>query len=97
MSLDKVPKQPAKDAGKIRAPMRAEAFTLKKLLTNNDSQPFYVSFLKEMATKKGPWSEYYQFFLANMSGDIESMNAETKKYVEKMIKEIHEKYSEMMG
>lgn len=96
MNADQMPKAPRKNAAEIKHTHRPETFTLKRLLTSNDTKPFYISFLREQANKKGPWNEYYEFYRANMSGDVESMSSETRKYVEKMYKDIQEKYSEVI-
>lgn len=92
-----MPKAPAKDAGSIKPKMRPDTFTLHKLLTADETKTFYVSFLKDQANKKGPWREYFDFYKNNQSGDVESMSPDVRKYVEKMVKDIQDKYAEVMG
>lgn len=96
MSLDKMPKGPTKNMADIKPKYRPEPFTLQRLLTSDNAKPFYVPFLKELSTKKGPWREYFEFYLANLSGDVETMKPDTRKYAEKLVKEVHDKYSESM-
>ena len=96
MDLSKVPKGAKKDASEIKNTKTKEHFTLMKMLTNDGTQPFYVDFLKEQSTKKGNWAAYYKFFIQNQSGDVETMSETNRKYVEKMISDIHAHYEETM-
>jgi len=96
MDITKRPKQLI-HTDDIKPQRYKEPFTLKKLLTDDDSHPERISYLKQLSARKGPWGEYYNFYLRNMSGDIDTMNPETRKYVEKMVKEIKTQYTEEMG
>lgn len=97
MSLDKMPKGPTKSMADIKPKYRPEPFTLKRLLTSDEAKPYYISFLKELSNKKGHWREYYEFYLQNQSGDIESMKPDIRKYAEKLVKDVQDKYAESMN
>jgi hypothetical protein len=98
--ITKMPKAPKIDLSQtadLKPKYRPEPFTLRRLLTSDESKPFYIGFLKEMANKKGPWREYFEFYAANQSGDVETMKPEIRKYCEKLVKDVQEKYTETMG
>lgn len=71
--------------------------TLRELLTEGETKTNLISALKNLANthKSGPWKEYFSFYLANQSGDTSSFKPETKKFVEKMIKDLKTKHAEM--
>ncbi len=93
MSADKMPKAPTN----LKPKYRPESFTLRKLLTSDEQKSYMIGFLKEMANKKGPWREYFDFYIVNQSGDVETMKPDVRKYCEKMVKDLSEKYAETMS
>lgn len=70
--------------------------TLKQMITENDTKEYLIPFLKDLGVKrkKGPWRAYLEFYIANHSGDVDSMKEDVKNYCEKMVKELNDEYFE---
>lgn len=92
----KRPKAEKIDAALIKGGQRKEVFTVYKYLTDNDSNPRRVVYLKSLVDRKGPWRDFYDFFVKNMSGDFETMRASDRAYVEKMKKDLIHLYDSEM-
>ncbi len=73
--------------------------TLRELLTEDETRTNLIMVLKNLAKtyKSGPWKEYFKFYIENQSGDMASMKPEVKKYVKKMIKDLHVKFAEQQN
>ena len=97
MDITKREKAASKNAGEIKAPKQIERFTLKRLLTKDESENHLVPFLKGLSSEKGPWAEYWDFYCKNMSGEVESMSEANRRFCEKIVKEVREKYAERKG
>lgn len=83
MSIDKVPKKP------VVHQQKEPATTLKALLTENDTKPYMIDYLKTLSKTRGPWGKYFEFYLANQSGSIASMKSDIKKYAEALVREVY--------
>ncbi len=96
--ITKMPKAPKIDLSQtnLGPKYRPEPFTLRKLFTSNETKTHYIGFLKDMTKQKGPWREYFDFYVSNQSGDIETMKPDIRKYCEKLVKDVQDKYSETM-
>jgi len=68
--------------------------TLRQLINEDESKNYLIELLRDLGTtrKKGPWKEYLEFYRANQSGDIDSMNAANQKKCDDMKKALEEEY-----
>jgi len=68
--------------------------TFQQFLTDGGSKGYLVDLLVDLGKKKkkGPWKEYLEFFRANMSGDMDSMDAATKNKCEKISRALNDEY-----
>jgi len=93
-SLADMPKGEPKPVPSGAAKPRNTRLTLRQLVTEDETKNYLVELLVSMGTtkKKGPWREYLEFYRANLSGDIDSMNEANKAKCEKMVKELNDAY-----
>lgn len=95
-----IQKQPKKETIHLDQPIKREHTvhnkTVREFLTDEDHNPAIIPMMMDLAKNKREmkWSKYLDFFRANMSGDISSMNEENILFVEKMKKELTAKLNE---
>ena len=95
-ALDQVPKGDPIPAPDGRVKPKNFKTNLRLFITKEESQNYLIPFLKEMGAKrkKGPWRGYLEFYTANHSGDLDTMNPTNRAYCEKMRDDLVNEYFE---
>ena len=95
-SLADMPKREPIPPPENVAKPRNSRITLREMISEDESKNYLIALLVELGTtkKKGPWREYLEFYRANLSGDIDSMNAANKAKCEKMKSDLNDAYFE---
>lgn len=86
--------KPCPAAGQVGK--RNSRLVLRDFITEHEVKNYLVTLLVKLATerKKGPWREYHEFYRTNVSGDMDTMKPEQKKYCEKIKKDLNDAYFE---
>lgn len=95
-TLADVPKGEPKPIPSGAAKPQNSRITLRQMINEDDTKNYLIELLVELGStkKKGPWKEYLEFYRANQSGDVDSMNAVNKAKCEKMVKDLNDAYFE---
>ena len=75
---------------------RNSRITLRELLIGEGERAYLIPFFKEMSErkKKGEWPKMWAFYIANLSGDVDSMDAANRKYCDKIVNDLNNAYLE---
>src|SRR3954470_9480074 len=73
--------------------------TFRELLTEGETKTHMIGVLRNLANTrpKGPWRDYWAFYVANQSGDTESFKPEGKTYAFKLVKALNAEYAKQQG
>ena len=86
-------KKPPQPCPPHKVQPRQSKQTLRELVTDNETATHFIKLLKRLSEQPaGPWREYHSFYVANMSGDTATFKPDTKKFVEKMVKDLRAEY-----
>lgn len=95
MDATQLPKKPVKPIPDPVVKRAYKTLSLRDYLTEGETQVQLERLLQTLGTKKNakaPWVGHLDFYKQNLSGDVLTMDAATKKRADTLVKDVRDEY-----